>query len=392
MKHFAKLAACLIAILCRALAPAQTSTQDGAAVQNTTSTSAYVYVITAPTNKSYELDGYSAASDGTLTLLPGSPFWTSNTNFVVTGLANTAHWLFLSDGTYIYSFSISSTGTLKQVSSINAFQFYGEPGGEAGGYLVLDHTGSTLYALAQDGTGDNEIQFFDKNSTTGALTYFGNTGLNTGYGYLAFSANNQYAYNFACYGEGGSDVGGIRSSNGALTGLFPTYQVPTYSGGSYCLNAVAADPFGNLAVAMYPTPFNTGAPGLPPALGLYTIDSSGNLSTNSTAENMPTTEVGWMNQNNLDMAASPAGNLLAVSGENGLQIFFFNGSKQITPYTGFLAEHPITQVEWDNHNHLYGISSSGRLYSFTVTTTGYNQNPGSPYTVNGPRAITVLSK
>jgi hypothetical protein len=150
--------------------------------------------------------------------------------------------------------------------------------------------------------------------------------------------------------------------------------------------AAAADPFGNLAVAL---DLETTGPPSPPAwLAVYTADSSGNLTTQSTYQNMPTSEVGWLN----DMKLNPAGNLLAVAGSSGLQIFFFNGSKPITAYTGFLAEHPITQMFWDNHNHVFGISSSGRLYSFTVTTTGYHQDSGSPYTITNPQAIAVLSK
>jgi hypothetical protein len=144
---------------------------------------------------------------------------------------------------------------------------------------------------------------------------------------------------------------------------------------------------GNLAVAM---DLETSGPPSPPAwLAVYTADSSGNLTTNSTSQNMLTAEVGAVN----DMATSPAGDLLAVAGEGGLQVLFFNGSKQITAYTGSLAVHNISQLFWDTHNHLYGVSaSSGLLYVFTVTKTGYKQAPGSPYSLTNPKAITVLSK
>ncbi len=103
---------------------------------------------------------------------------------------------------------------------------------------------------------------------------------------------------------------------------------------------------------------------------------------------MPTASVGWLDY----IAASPAGNLLALGGTSGLQVFHFNGSNPITPYTGLLAVHELSKLAWDKHNHLYGISPSGRLYSFTVTTTGHKQASGSPYTISDPQAITVLSK
>jgi hypothetical protein len=301
-------------------------------------------------------------------------------------MANTSHWLFVSDGVYIYSFSIASTGALKQSSSVNAAQYYGFPG-TAGANLVLDHTGSTLYALADDGLGDNEFQFFTKNSATGALTYFGSTGVGISYGELAFSGNNLYAYGFGCFQDSSHSYGFSRGSDGTLTKLNLNVPIPTYPNGSYCLDTAAADPANNMAVAMY---LETSGPPSPPAwLAVYTADGSGNLTTNSTYQNMPTAAVGWLN----DIVASPSGNLLAVAGSGGLQVFHFNGSNPITAYTGLLATHNITQIFWDAHNHLYGLSpSSGRLYVFTVTSTGYKQAPGSPHSITNPKAITVLSK
>ena len=132
-----------------------------------------------------------------------------------------------------------------------------------------------------------------------------------------------------------------------------------------------------------------GPPSPPAWLAVYTADSSGNLTTNSTSQNMLTAEVGEVN----DMATSPAGDLLAVAGDGGLQVFFFDGSKPITAYTGFLAVHNISQIFWDNHNHLYGVSpSGGLLYVFTVTKTSYKQAPGFPHSLINPKATAVLSK
>jgi hypothetical protein len=164
--------------------------------------------------------------------------------------------------------------------------------------------------------------------------------------------------------------------------------IPTNLNGEYCPVTAAADPFGNLAVAL-DLATSSQPPSPPASLAVYTADSSGNLGTNSTYENMVTAEVG----NVYAMSASPAGNLLAVGGSAGLQVFFLNGSNPITAFTGFIAEHNISQVFWDNYNHLYAISfASGRLYVFTVTHTGYKQAPGSPHFLANPLALTVLSK
>ena len=386
MKSSVKLAACLIATLCGCMTSAQVAyAQGGAVSQPSISPAAYVYVISNPSGNSYEVDGYSADSTGALTRLAGSPFWkTTNT---LLAMAHTAHWLFVSDEAHIYSFSIASNGALKQVSSVNAAQYYGFPG-FTGGDLVFDHTGSTLYALAFDGTGDNEFQFFNKNSTTGALSFIGSTGTDISYGELVFTGNNQFAYGFGCFQAESHFYGFKREMDGTLTRLNATDPIPTYPNGDFCQAASAPNPANNLAVAMY-LETRTQPPSPPAWLAVYAADSSGNLTTKSTSTNMPTAAVGSVN----NMLASPKGNLLAIGGSSGLQVFHFNGSNPITPYTGLLATHEIRQILWDTHDHLYGISqSSGRLYAFKITTTGHKQAAGSPYSITNPRVITVLSK
>jgi len=381
MKSSVKSLACLAVSLCAAVAFAQlpSAQAEGAATSATSpSPSAYVYVISRLSNNVSELLGYSADSTGALTPLPGSPFWTS-TSTADMGLAHTAHWLFASDGTNIYTFSIAADGTLKQTGQVDAASHYGF-NGETGASLVLDKTGSTLYSLALDGTGDNEFQFFSKNSSTGSLDYFGSAGPNISYGELNFLANNEYAYGFGCFQAESHSYAFSRGSDGSLVSFNPTMPIP--SNGNYCLNDSAADPANHLAVAMY---LNANPPA---SLAVYTADSSGNLSTNSTSDNMVTSEVGWVD----DMTISPGGHILAVGGTSGMQVFFFNGSNPIVAYTGFLAEHELRSLAWDNHSHLFGISPSGRLYAFRITSTSQKQAAGSPYLVSGPRAITVLSK
>ncbi len=378
MNQSVKLALCLAATLCVGLVFTKTASAQSA------SPAAYVYVITNPSGNNYEIDGYKADSTGALTRLAGSPFW--KTTKTLLAMAHTTNWFFVSDGTNIYSFSIAASGALKQVSSVDAAKFYAF-NGLAGASLVLDHTGSTLYSLALDGTGDNEFQFFNKSSSTGALSFFGSTPDDISYGQLVFTGNNQYAYGFGCFQAESHVYGFKRGVDGTLTRLNLTAQIPTSPNGEFCLDTSASNPKNNLAVSMYlDTPAHPFAP--PAWLGVYTVDSSGNLTTKSTSANMPTTAVGTVHQ----LMASPAGNLLAIGGSGGLQVFHFNGSSPITPYTGLLATHELNQIVWDSHDHLYGISSAGRLYSFKITANGHKQATGSPYSITNPMAITVLSK
>jgi hypothetical protein len=122
-------------------------------------------------------------------------------------------------------------------------------------------------------------------------------------------------------------------------------------------------------------------------LAVYTSDGSGNLTTTSTASNMPKTSVTSVT----DTWMSPSGKLLAVAGTGGLQVFHFNGGSPITPYTGLLTKDEIDQMFWDNNNHLYALSlSAGKLFVFTLTPTSHSQAPGSPYTITNPWNIIVL--
>jgi hypothetical protein len=112
---------------------------------------------------------------------------------------------------------------------------------------------------------------------------------------------------------------------------------------------------------------------------------NGNIHTNSTYKDMPATLI----QSPFDMKMSPSGELLAVAGQEGLQVFHFNGSNPVTHYTGLLVNEPIIQMFWDNSNHLYAISSAGKLYVGTVTPTKLAMAPGSPYSVTGPQFVIV---
>jgi hypothetical protein len=375
MKPLIGFATCLVTLF------AAVEFTELASAQTTTSSSAYVYLINGVSNNTSELDGYRADSTGALTRLPGSPFWrTASPN--VGGMALTAHWLFATDGTSIYSFSIAPNGALKRVSSVNAEQ-HSECHCGSIGSLFLDHTGSTLYALSiyNDGA-NNTIQFFHKNGTTGALTFFGSASPESAalWGPLAFIGNNEYGYNANCIQESPIFYTARRNSDGTLTRFLIEQPVPTVPNDNYCTFGHAADPASNLAVAFVTEASNR------TQLGVYTADSSGNLTTKSTYQNMPSTAVGIPNV----LQISPGGSLLAVAGPRGLQVFHFHGSNPITPYTGLIAAHTIYDLAWDTHNHLYAIGA-GRVNAFRVTSTGYKQASGSPYAISA-KAIAVLSK
>ncbi len=347
--------------------------------QSTSGPVAYIYVSSLVSNTKYQVVGYEAATNGTLTPIPGSPF-ADNINW----LALNGAWLFGVDptGTYIDSFSIGSNGALtykdKYTTNLNGGTLYD---------LFLDHTGASLYAI--DYTTNNDYLSQSVNQETGQLSFLNDlSGGSDKNVQLSFIGNNKFAYASSCYHYTNEIFGVERASNGTLSYLNINPPFPAEkSGGFYCPWAAAADPTNHLAIALTPLNSNWGSDG-PTQLAVYTADSAGNLTTTSTYQNMPSVltqgaQTYWM---------SPTGKYLAVGGA-GLQIFHFNGANPITHFTGLLTNDTIDQVYWDNANHLYAISrSAGKLYVFSVTSTGVTQAPGSPHKITTPYSLIVLPK
>jgi 6-phosphogluconolactonase (cycloisomerase 2 family) len=348
------------------------------AVTGTNIRSAYVYVSTQS-----GIDGFSAAATGVLTPISGSPF--SSTASYMTG---NSRWLFGTDGIQIYSYSVAANGALQQVSQVNGEQENNPPNCGGPGTLFLDHTGASLY----DGDyysdcSNNAYQSWGLNQRTGALSYVGVTSDTTpNFGQpLSFLNNNQFAYGANC-SHGSSLIFGFqRSSDGTLSDMNIEPAIPAAQQGGYCPYLAAADAAGNLAITL--TPFDGYQQLGPPQVGVYTADSAGNLNTNSTWENMPSTTVG----NVSDLKMSPSGRLLAVAGTAGVQVLHWNGANPATMYTPLLTSADVSQVFWDNANHLYALSqNSGQLFVFTVTPTGYGQASGSPHSITGAVNLAVI--
>jgi hypothetical protein len=374
----------LITVLCTGAAFAQVPVpgiRAATGLQANKSPVAYVYVNVTAGNQP-QIWGFAADSSGGLTGISGSPF---------PGFANIGYWagkngyLFgtesTTDATYIYSYSVSSIGVPTKVAKIKAAgQYFGIFG------LFLDRTAEDLYDFQVNFGSNNYYQSLRIDQSTGRLTYLG--GLNVGFdsgpgGKMTFAGDNLYAYtpyNFCYYSCSWGILGARRNSKGKLIAANGAGGGPPTpkDGDAYLAVYAGADPTDHVAIAVQA--FNQfGNDGLP-QLANYTVHSDGSLTTQSAYWNMPTTA----NQGVNDMEISPSGKLLAVAGTAGLEVFHFNGSNPITPYTGLLENDEIDQCLWDNDNHLYAISSkSNLLFVFTVTPTGYYQAPGSPYVI-GP--------
>ncbi len=317
--------------------------------------------------------------------MPGAPFrWSVNY------LAATRNWLFgikstdpASGQQLIDSFSIAANGVLAKKNEVDA--------STSGGALVslfLDHTGSTLYADSYDA--NNSYLGYKVNHSTGSLSFVdvlqGGPANNPR---VSFIGNNIYAYGSSCYHFDPAIIGVQRASDGTLSYVNGNQTLPVEkSGGFYCPWLAAADPTNHLAIALQPFNSDWSNDG-PWQLASYTVDASGNVTTESTVENMPSIGVGSVT----DYRMSPSGKYLAVGGVSGLQIFRFHGANPITKFTGLLTASPITQLYWDNANHLYAISqTAGKLYVYSVSSTQVTRAPGSPHIITVPQNMIVIPR
>jgi hypothetical protein len=346
----------------------------------------FVYVASSKSANNNEIAAYQADSNGRLTPVTGSPFPVNAAYMAASG-----NYLFTTDGTNIDSYSVASDGALTESSSMNANESNPNHCGSPLS-LFTDRTGSTLYDLDYlSDCANNQYESFSIDGSTGALTFVALTSAASPVFTrpLSFLGNDTYGYSASCWHYMQEIYGFQRNSDGSLTlvsnlGSAPPMPTPP-PGDTYCPWLAAADTSNHVAITLSAmNDYSFQAVG-PTQIAVYTADSAGNLSTNSTAAGMPGVAVGSVS----DMQMSPAGKYLAVAG-TGLQVFNFNGANSVTQLTGLLTKTPIDQIAWDQNKHLYAISkSAGQLLVFTITSAGASQAPGSPYNLTAPVNVTV---
>jgi hypothetical protein len=353
---------------------------------------AYVYVANTPSNSSTnQILAYSVAPDGRLTPVTGSPYAEDVTSMAVNGRYLVAASRLTPE---VSSFEIQSDGALSYTATANFGQYNSSNDCGDAGQLFFDHTGASLYIQefnGSDACANTVVASFAVKGSTGDLSYLGTdvTGAFPGDNSAAyFTGNNRYAFTAVNSGCMYYDTYGfVRAANGNLTSLDFTHNSPTPPAGAsgYVPNLAAADSINHVAFTEQPANPPGCASG-PLQLATYTVSSNGDLSTASTYENMPATKIVTA----YDMKMSPSGKLLAVAGQEGLEIFHFNGAAPITKYTGLLTADPVVQMFWDNSNHLYAISpSTGKLRVYTITPTDFEEPAGSPYEIEEPDNLIV---
>ena len=369
------------------------------ALAQTSGPVAYIYVSSDYSGLTNRVVGYAASADGRLTQISGSP-WADNLSY----LATSGSYLFGStnipgdDGKNIFSYKVESNGALKYIGATNIHKGSADNDCNTALNLLLDHTGSYLYTYVENANCDSEFKYesFAVNKSTGLLGYLGVTlpsAFTVGHP-LTMLADNTFAY---ASGDGAEDAelcGYKRDSNGKLVDLKSYGGSPVCntawpgtqgqpSGASGYAGLVAADPTNHLALNMEYFDENGSVSNRIATIAIDT--ANGSQSTASTYANMPESDVEYATS----MAMAPGGKLLALGGSNGLQIFNFNPSGQASVNTGLISRADITALYWDNSGHLYAISGADNaLHVFTVTATGAEEAPGSPYSIPHPVGLT----
>lgn len=383
MRRKLKFVLSLSAALCAAGSLAQAAS-TGKAV-------AYVYVSTpAGSTGRNEVHAWTAGANGALTAIAGSPFQENVTSMAVNG-----KFLFGATltGNDVNSYRIEPNGGLLYAVTTNITR-YNSTDCASTGSVFTDRTGSTVYNMEYrgDGCANNTYRSFTTESATGGLENLGESGGNSWlYEPASFLGNNVWGYSASCLGNMYWGIFGFkRSSNGLLTEIPISAPVPPPPNGEFfCPSEAASDGANHVAIAMQAVKQQDFSSVGAPQLAVYTAQSNGNLTTTSTVANMPAANVGTV----ADLQIAPGGKWLAVAGTGGLEVFHFNGGSAITRWTGMLTSDSIAQCFWDNTGHLYAISGkTGKLFVFTVTTSGAHAAPGSPYSAPGAEYLAVRSQ
>jgi hypothetical protein len=369
---------------------------------------AHVYV----TNSSH-VYAFSAAANGKLTPVPGSPFSDS-----LAWMGANGHYLFgfKPSSVTIESFSMAANGALHKVATTNTATY--DPDESScpltywnGQGFKIDHSGLDLYnaAIPEDLYCSSVFQSFKIDDANGKLTYLGETGkIFFGGPQLAILGNNKYAYSPNCvypFGNNGSPEIAVfeRLSSGKLATSTAGVAIPAApidasdpngpSSGYYCPITMATDPTNHAAMTFFALNYDDGVNYGPVVIATYTADTKGNLTTTSTYKNMAVSETSSASLSNASpMRMSPSGKLLAIGG-SGLEIFHFNGGAPATKYKLLLTGDSISQIFWDNNNHMYAIgttsANAGKLWVYTVTPTSVTEAPGSPYAIQNAAYLAV---
>lgn len=382
---------------------------------------AFVYVGTTsdgsgagPSSKGPSILTFSVGKDGrllgksALTLSSTEQFIAANSNFA-----------FTVDPSTLRMYAVGPDGTLGVLATaVEVTGYDGSACGSPSGSALMDRSEQQLFIelwSPQIVDGDpsdpcdawqsyrlmNDGLVFEGDDDRDPWAYHGEA---LPLGIAAMSGNNRFAYGVLHDNAGATRFTMmVRQPTGALaltTQFAETDPAPAPTGDQFYPWIVAADSSNHLAAVMY-LPF-TANPNWWNVywLASYTIDNNtGGISSANTILDMPKVSLSSADT----VSVSPGDDFVAVGGNNGLQIFHFNGGDHPLTSDGevLLSGAEVKQVAWDKQHHLYALASMNSaegtaprivLYVYSVTSGGVVQISGSPWDAPRGSKLIVVSR
>jgi len=368
------------------------------------SSGTFVYVSTgARWTGPYEISAFSAATDGSLTPVNGSPFTTPG--IAALNSVGTGSTLFGTDGYWIYSLGIHPDGCMNLESTTVAGQGPTDNPSLMPSSLYLDSGQTDLYSYNFVPADESNYASYSFDPSSGQVTQNGATGTSVAADgeMLAFDKSDRFAVTSDCYFNEGPAVSEFqRNSDGTLT-FFASGPQPQNA--VYCPIGAAADHANHFVIAVNKCPEYLMCPG-PFQLAVYTVDDAGNLTTPSDWQNLPSTPAAPASFAG-DYSFSPDDRYFAIGGYAALDIFAWDSTTAsltriatINNPQGPCTSNPSSTIgctgtpfgnlAWDSNDHLYTFLGN-QLFVYRVTPSGVTQAPGSPHAVQNPQWVTVVT-
>jgi len=335
---------------------------------------------------------YTAAANGRLNRVNGSPFAVSGQLGGVTG----NH--LISVGTNVlHVYQIESNGGVGgQISEIDTRDYAGHECGDLTNSMpLLDRTGKYFYIQHWDNeSSDCDVWQSYKISSGGEMTYTGYIDLTeyspsdhaTPTEFLTIDSTDKYIYGTLTPGLYLSQLFSLKiGSNGVLTkNTSFTENEPTGlpPGESICPFGAAADDHGHLAVSFIMRLNPSANCGGPENIASYSIDpATGSISTTNAIGSDP-----MYHQTGSDSGGSMSfdGKFLAL----GTYFYHFDGAHPPTVFTWWYTspddDGELDVTAWDKHDHLYALNPvTDNLHVLDISTADVTEFPGSPYNIPG---------
>lgn len=366
-------------------------------------TGTFVYVSTGARRAGpYAVAGFSAAADGSLAPVNGSPFTTPGAAALNT--IGTGSTVLGTDGYWLYSLAVHPDGCLNLESTAVAGQGPQNNPSVVPQSLYMDPSGTNLYSANLYAPDESYYASYSFNPGSGEVAQNGATQINVAADgqMLAFDQTGRFAVTSDCYFNEGPLVSEFkRNSDGTLTDFA---NGPLPQDASYCPVGAAADHANHFVIAAVECPQSQTCPG-PEHLAVYTIDSAGKLTTPSSWQNTTTT-IAVPGSFAGGYGFSPDDKYFAIGGYVGLDVFAWDSTTATLTHVAAIANPqgtctgtnsstptcsgtPFGNLAWDSNDHLYTFLGN-QLFVYNVTASGVTQAPGSPHAVQNPQWVTVV--